>query len=234
MRKRELTQALRGAFDAPAAEGKRAFLRALPPQRVSMIAFIRAQARYIRKWVWAASALVFCLAVGAAVYTPPDALWTAGALVPFAALAAVTEGTRSAVYAMEELELATRFSLKSVVLARMSLLGLVHGLLLGLLTPFGGVGLLRTGVYLLTPYLLTSLLSLAAARRVRGREAIYVCGAMAVLVSGLSAALHASFHDLYAAGNFRWWLAALAACIALTGCEYSKIIKKSEELSWSL
>ena len=44
-------------------------------------------------------------------------------LLPFVALLAVTEGTRSAVYGMEELELATRFSLKSVLLARLCLVG---------------------------------------------------------------------------------------------------------------
>ena len=50
-----------------------------------------------------------------------NVLWITAALLPFVALLAVTEGTRSAVYGMEELELATRFSLKSVLLARLCL-----------------------------------------------------------------------------------------------------------------
>ena len=65
----------------------------------------------------------------------PNVLWITAALLPFVALLAVTEGTRSAVYGMEELELATRFSLKSVLLARLCLVGSLHAVLLLCLTP---------------------------------------------------------------------------------------------------
>ena len=44
-------------------------------------------------------------------------------LVPFLVLISVTESTRSYRYEMEELELSSRFSLKSIVMARMVILG---------------------------------------------------------------------------------------------------------------
>ncbi|MFR4756898.1 MAG: hypothetical protein ACLT9P_01215 [Evtepia gabavorous] len=53
----------------------------------------------------------------------PNVLWIHRRAAAPCGAAGVTEGTRSAVYGMEELELATRFSLKSVLLARLCLVG---------------------------------------------------------------------------------------------------------------
>ena len=234
---KNLKTALDAAFAAPAPAEKQAFLRKLPPRPVSHAAFMLSQAGYIRKSTWALSAVILVLALAVGRYAPDDALWVIAALTPLAALTAVTENARSSLYGMEELELATRFSLKSVVLARMGGLGLVHLFLLCLLSPLARVGaaagLLPAGVYLLTPYLLTTLLGLAVVRRIRGREAVYVCGALALLVSGLNT-VQSSFSRLYEPEYFPWWLAALALCAALTAWEYHKTIQKSEELSWSL
>ena len=238
MKNSELKTALSAAFAAPEPERKRAFFRALPPAPVSHFAFMRSQAGYIRRSTWALSAASFAFALGVGRYAPEDALWSAAALTPFAALTAVTEGGRSALYGMEELEMSSRMGLKSVVLARMGLIGLAHLLLLCLLAPLARrgteTGLFSVGVYLLTPYLLTTLLGLGAVRRIRGREAIYVCGAMAVLVSGLLGALSGSYRALYAPENFRWWLAALALCAALTATQWQKNIRRTEDLTWNL
>lgn len=232
MKKRELKRALQDAFPAPDPVRKRAFLRSLPPAPVSHLRFLLGQAGYIRKSAWAASGAVFALALAVGRLAPQDAVWATAALTPFAAMAAVTEGARSALYGMEELELSSRFGLKSVALARMGALGLAHFLLLAALAPLGPAGLARTGVYLLTPYLLTALLGMAALRRLRGREALYAVAAVAVLVAGLSLALHSGL-DAYAPANFRWWLLALAAAAVLTGREYRKTIKRTGELSWN-
>ncbi len=232
MKKSELKRALRDAFPARSPAGKRAFLRSLPPAPVSHLRFLLGQAGHIRKSAWAASAAVFALALAVGRLAPRDAVWATAALTPFAAMAAVAEGGRSALYGMEELELSARFGLKSVALARMGVLGLAHALLLAALAPLGPAGLVRTGVYLLTPYLLTALLGMAALRRLRGREGLYAAAAAAVLTAGLSLVLH-SGPDAYAPANFRWWLPALAAAAVLTGREYRNTIKRTEELSWN-
>ncbi len=232
MKRRELKRALLDAFPAPEPVHKRAFLRSLPPAPVSHLRFMLGQAGHIRKSAWAASAAVFALALAVGRLVPQDAVWATAALTPFAAMAAVAEGGRSALYGMEELELAARFGLKSVAMARMGAMGLAHFLLLAVLAPLGPAGLGRTGVYLLTPYLLTALTGLAALRRLRGKEGLYAVAAAAVLVAGLSLALHTGL-DAYAPVNFRWWLPALAIAAVLTAREYRNTIKRTEELSWS-
>ena len=231
MNKRELKKALAAAYAAPEPVRKRAFLRAMPPAPVSHLRLLAGQAAYVRPATWAASLAVLALALLAGRVVPADALWVAAALTPFAALAAVTEGARSRLYAMEELELASRFGLRGVVLARMGAVGLVHLALRGILSAaLGDGGALRAGVYLLTPYLLTDLLGLAAVRRMRGREALYVCGGAAVLSAGLVLALH-GVKGVYAPAGFRWWVLALGIAAALTAWEYTKTIHKTEELS---
>ena len=230
MKKSELKRALACAFPAPAPERNRAFLRALPPPPVSHLRLMLGQAGYIRKSAWAISFAVFVLALALGRLAPADAVWAVSALTPFAAVAAVTESARPALYGMEELELSSRFGLRNVVLGRMGVLGLAHLVLLGLLVPLGPAGLLRTGVYLLTPYLLTDLLGLALLRRIRGREGLYVCAGAAVLTAGLALALH-GVRGIYAPEGFRWWLAVLAAAACLTGREYVKTMRKMEELS---
>ena len=139
------------------------------------------------------------------------------------ALLAAQEHMRSAMYNMTELELCTRFSVKSIVLARMGLLGSFHLLLLlvqlPLLLLYGQVGILQTGVYLLVPYLTTTFLSMAWARRVRGREALYLCLGIAVMVSSLQV-VGSNVADWYRGQLFPWWLLVLALLLAGNVWEY--------------
>ncbi len=102
----------------------------------------------------------------------PEQIRLVSVLLPFAALSTVTELHRSARCRMEELEMASRFSLKTLLLARLTLLGLGNLLLLcalfPLMTGWGQLPLAETGFYLLCPYCLTSLLCLMITRRFRG------------------------------------------------------------------
>src|SRR5699024_12440455 len=88
---------------------------------ISMWQFILTQATYLRKITWIFSALLLLPAVIGAFHIGHETLWITSAIVPFLGLLAVAENNRSITYGMSEFELSTRFSLKSVVLARMSI-----------------------------------------------------------------------------------------------------------------
>ncbi len=234
MTKRDVERRLAGAFPGPDRERKRAFFRRMPAPPVRHTRMVLVQAGYVSPLTWAASLGVFAGAMALGRLIPADALWTAAALTPFAALAAAAESGRSARCAMEELELSSRLGLKSVVLARMGAVGLVHlALLAALAAALADGGFFRAGVYFLTPYLLTDLLCLAAVRRVPGREGLLVCAGAAALTAGLALALH-SVRGAYAPDSFRWWVLALAVTAGLTGREHIRTIRKLEELSWNL
>ena len=94
--------------------------------------------------------------------------------------------------------------------------------------------MLRTGIYLLVPYLLTSTISLAFTRKFHGRETLYLCLGIAAMVSGLCILAQTKFYLLYRQESFSRWIGALITLSAFTAWGYYKSIQQTEELSWSL
>ncbi len=237
---RQLKQSIQKAFEAPEPnqQEKARFLRTLHQPKISMWRFILNQAAYLRKWILILSVLLLFPALIGAYYIDKNTLWGISALIPFLALMAVAEGSRSTVYGMSELEMSTRFSLKSVVLARWSVVGLIDILVLCCLVPLCGtsnnISLLQTGVYLLVPYLLTVDISLWITRRFHGKEAIYGCMSTAVLVSGANSGLRFMAEFVYQASYTNYWLILSALLIGGMVYELHRTIKQTEEYTWNL
>ena len=234
--KREMKQALREAFAAPPPQNKNRFLRSVTQPKIGFWEFVLAQAAYIGRQVWVLSFLVLLAALLGVRFLQRDLLWILTALMPYLAVTAVTEQVRSESCGMAELEVTTRFSLKSVLLARMTLVGLVHGLVLALLMLLGRQELAvmaRVGVYLLVPYLLTTVSGLWLTRRLRSQEAVYGCLAIAVVVSVLPLVSRTFFLQLYQAIYFPWWLVMTVGLLLLNGLEYQSNMKRMEERMWN-
>lgn len=229
---------LKECFEAPEPEKKREFIASLPSPDVSIMDFLLSQAAYIPKWIWSLSALIFVVALVGAGYLKKDMLWCVSACMPLLALAPVTESGRSERWNMAELEMSSRFSLKSVLLARLGILGLADLLLFFLLLPLawmnGGSSLLETGVYMLCPYLLTVFLGLWISRRVHGQECAWVCGAVALGVSLGNTLMYQSIQGFYAPTGFRWWAAAFVLLSAGVAGQCYKTIKEKEAPVWNL
>ena len=150
---KELKNALKESFEAPAPVRKKEFLRSIPTPSIGILEFVCTQAAYIRQWVWVSSALIFAASLIGAECLKKDMLWNVSAFMPLLALSVLTESGRSEACGMAEFELSTRFSLKSVVLARLGILGAVNLALFGMLVPLAyqnsGAGILQTGVCIL-------------------------------------------------------------------------------------
>ena len=236
----QLKRSIQKAFAAPEPDQqeKARFLMTLPHPQIGMFRFIFVQASYVRKVSWVLSGLILLLALFGAYNISQDTLWVVSAFVPALGLLAVTEGNRSMVYGMSEFEMSTRFSLKSVVLARMSILGLINFAVIVILTPLCRIGndfsLLQTGMYLLVPYLLTVNFSLWIARRVNGKETIYGCMCAAVIVSGINTGLHfvtdLIYQEIYTGG----WIALSVFLFIGLAYEIHCTIKRTEEYTWNL
>ena len=172
----KLKRSIQKAFESPKPNQKEKtrFLRTLPQPRISMFRFILVQATYMRKMTLVFSVLLLLPAVIGANYISENTLWIVSAFVPILGLLAVAESTRSTIYGMSEFEMSTRFSLKSVVLARMSVLGVVDFIVLVCAIPLcysvSGFSLLQTGLYLLVPYMLTVNISLWIIRHFQSRK----------------------------------------------------------------
>ncbi len=234
---RYLRQKLQKAFEIPMPDRqeKARFLRTLPRPRISMCQFLLTQIAYFRKWTLVLSVLFLLPALLGARRIDPDTLWILSSLIPFLGLLAVTEGTRSAAVGMQEFEMSTRFSLKSVMLARLSVLGLLDVLVLCCLIPLchisSNLTLLQTGLCLLVPYLLTVNISLCLARRFHGREALYGCMSAAALVSMGNWGLHPIADFIYQFSYLPWWIILSVLLMGRMAQEIYRTVKQTEELA---
>lgn len=188
MRDHRWKRGLRQVYQPPAPQKKQEFLSQFPRSELSTTQFLLTQAAYLRPWSWLLSVGIFVAALFITQNLHPREIWMVSALLPFAALVTVAELSRSARYHMEELEMSARFSLKSLLMARLTLLGLGNLLLLAVLFPvvvvWSELPVAVTGCVLLCPYCLTSVICLMLSRRFRGSEAVFVCAMVAAAVSG--------------------------------------------------
>lgn len=232
--KRELKKKLEYVFEAPEPLHKKAFLRTLEQPKISMSAFIFSQIGYIRRWIWILSVLVFVLSVMGAVWMSADTVCVISALMPLLALTVVSESRRSENYEMAELEMATRFSLRSVILARLGILGVENLVILGILMPVGmwrqGFGAIQVGIHILLPYLMMTFAGTSIVRRIRGREAVYICVGVAVCVSFFVIALHGSIPQLYHVDTLVWGIAAVLLTAVGTVRQCVDMVKEIAEV----
>lgn len=237
MRKKEkekVTEILRTAFEAPAPTKKEAFLR-IHTQSISNREFLFVQATYIRNTTWCVSFALFVAAFVGAMLLDQNMLWLLAAMIPFLAISAVSENIRSETFGMAELEMASRFSLKSVMFARMGILGITHFLLILVLVLLGHRGslysLLEIGVYLMVPYLLTTFGGLWISRKIHGKESSYACMGVAAMVSVLQITLGYMQELFYKADYFQWWMVGFLLLISLTIKEIKNMLIRAEAIA---
>lgn len=233
-----LKKGLQDAFEPPAPTRKKEFLNTIPQLKIGNMSFLHLQSMYIPKYVWGIFSFVFGIALVGGCFLEKDILWIVSALIPFVALCVIIENARSDVYLMSELEMTTRFSLKSVLLARMAILGLSHLLLLFFLSPvcaaYNSMSIFQTGLYLALPYVLTTTIGLWVVRKTHGIEAMYLCMGVAIGISGMNLFVQHIFPVIYQMKYISIWLISLIVLIALSIKEIRKNIKQTEELAWSL
>ncbi len=231
--KRKLKEELAEYYEAPKPTGKRAFIRQFGLQRINLFHVIAMQARYISKWVWIISGLFFgatCLAAQMAEWKHVSMVL---AFVPFLVMLSVAESMRSYHYGMEELELTARFSLKSIVLARMVMLGL------GNLVVLAGIMLMLRSeyqiniIYVMTPYFLTAGGGLCIVRRLRGGEGIFLCFGLAALICVLQLHLPWGFEVIFKPENVWIWVCACVLGMLVTIREGYRMIRMTEDLVWN-
>lgn len=234
---RGLKKQIAKAFDAPTPSGKAQFIRSLPRPHISTKAFILSQIPFIKKSVWLLSILILLPALWAASFASENTVWIVSSFTPFLALLLITESAKSTIYGMNELEITARFSLKSVVLARLIILGFFNFGIFSVIIPIchvaNSISLIQTALYLFVPYLLTTSISLYLVRHFRNKEIIYVCMAVAVFISGANMALRYMANFIFQTNYLVWWVVIALSLLCATASEIYKTFKKTEEFPWN-
>lgn len=224
---------LKQALEAPKPVRKREFLRQLDLPKMSVVAFLFSQVSYIRKWVWCVSFFVFGVAMLGVAFVPNMVLWLISGLTPLLALTVVSENGRSERYKMVELEMATRFSLRSVTFARLTILGMMNLLIFGVFLLVGvwndTATPLAIGLYIITPFLFTSFTGLYIVRKCRGQEAMYICTSISVGMSVFLFFAHNIIPFIYEEQYLVLWMIAMLVLLFGTGRQCIAMIKQTGE-----
>lgn len=228
----KMREALRNAFEAPQPERKREFLAKMRPRKVSTARMLLTQASYIRKSVWILSVFILLITIIGISRSPDRVVQFLGAVTPFAAAIGVLETYRSYNYQMSELEQATRFSLRSVIYARMLMIGVVN-LAVIFLSATVLAARFETSLFLMAskiiiPYLITMSAGLHIERTAFGRNNAYISVAVAAVISFLvlwADAAGLSFLALLSGG---WVMTMAAGLFAITIWEVFRTIRFTE------
>lgn len=238
--KQNLKTEIKRSFEVspPDQTKKRQFLRSMPRKKIGFWKFLMIQAGFLRKWTLILSLLPLLPALIGHLEQNFNGLWAVCAWVPFLVLLAVSEVSRSNLYGMGELELSARFSLKSVVLARLVLFGLVDAVILGSLVllchGMPSRTLPQILLYVLVPYLLTAAVCLQLCRWISGKESLYACAGAAALISGGISVLQWRASPLFQHSQLPWWGLMTVLLLAALAYELRQTIKQTEEYPWNL
>lgn len=185
--KKEMKDLLGDAFDAPKPKNKKDFLRNIRPREVSILEMLLQQAAYIRIPVWLFAIVIVVFAIGGSLLKMKTTASIITMIMPYSAAIAVMETKRSVRCDMTELEMATRFSLRSVVFARMTVLGIVSFMIICIASPVIAIafqnGTLLMAMRILIPYFITMIISLQVERRTIGRRTGYASLAIATIMA---------------------------------------------------
>ncbi|NLM50047.1 MAG: hypothetical protein GX196_03740 [Clostridiaceae bacterium] len=185
MNKRKLKSMLKEAFEVPQSPNKARFIDKIYSPGMPLYKFILIQAKYIRFWVYLSGILVLLTALYILFgFDDVNHLWIISSIIPFGVLCGINEVNRSEKYKMTEIELATRFSKRMLVLSKMFIIGSVDFIILTLLIPAFFVfskGVFY-GYYILCPFLISSYLCMIASRKQNG-DATSICAGISFFVS---------------------------------------------------
>lgn len=236
MNKKELIEKLNNAYDVK-SENKNKFIRKIKKSNISMFGFIINQIKYIRFSLFL-KLLVFAIVMIAAIASKTESQHTVFLYsIPVNALIFVLVIDSSRNNHMEELEMATRFSLKMVVLARMFISGLMSFVLAIIMSIFTCVNenmLLSQTLYtFFLPYFVTIYLCLKLLRKYRDNGFRY-CLILTSIISVLMTLINALEINFNILTNNLFMFLTITIIVILLINEIRNYIKNTEELLWNL
>lgn len=224
---------LKKLYEAPEPTGKRAFFRGLELKPLNIGKILWMQCRYISWWEWILSFFVLGGTVILEFFYGKYVLGVILSVVPLFAVIGVSDSVRSVTWGMSELEMSARFSLKSIVLARMVVAGIVNAVLELLFAFLAGGDFGKNVLYLMVPFLISAYGSLILVRKIPGRDGVYACAAFGITV-GIAASFSAlQLSWLYQAQYTGFWLLAVCFLLCLTFVESKRNIRNLEEIVWN-
>ncbi|MGM9946089.1 MAG: hypothetical protein ACI33M_14150 [Lysinibacillus sp.] len=224
----ELKRSIKGLYEdlpSPDLEKKRAviqqskqLIQQAPPESMSLFSFYFQQLRFIRPRTWTLQFLIVILAALLIMNAPNTRTIIAltSAVSPFIYLVSFSELIRSYAHRVFELELTTKYSYKTVMLARIGLMNILNifaiTLLVFTVVKTSQLAMLQTFFFVCIPFLLTSILGLWILQWQHTKESyqwVYIAGVFFGICLMLVIYLYPQL--FLAISNGLWWSIMLIA-----------------------
>ena len=229
---------IKESFSVPNPIKKEEFINKFPKPEMSLSKFVISQIPYVSKVTWALTILMFISVFLAPRILGVKVTWFISGLTPLMALLAVSESNRSQKYNMAQLEASTRFSLRSLLLARMLLLGIVSFVLIIVSVPlgtfYGSFRVFETSLYVITPFLLSASIGLYIVRSIKGNNGFYMVSAISLFISLIMFMGDKYFGFLFLSTGVKYWLMLFILLLVLTIVESKRLLNNTEDMTWSL
>lgn len=231
--KREMKEGLKKLYEAPQPERKRAFLRELSAGDVHTGYMLWMQISYISNLEWIISGIFVGIVVLMGWFYQNQAFGIILVMMPFLAVMGISESMRSVTYGMDELEMSARFSFKSIVLARMCIVGIENLVLAFVAALFIQGNFVQAVLYFLVPYLVTVYGSLLIVRNFPGREGVYTCMGLAVSVSAAEGLSVVDYGWIYEERFTCFWVLAVLVLIYMNLRESKQVVQMIGGKVWN-
>lgn len=209
-------------FEAPEPARKQEFLERAAKQaavrnKISLLYMLWIQFSYISKFLWVLSALIFAGAFIAAGYIGSQIVWCLSASMPFIVTFSLSASLRSVIYGMQEFEMSSRFTLKSIIMSRVIILGAINISLLFIAAFLSGNGMWRSALYMLVPYLLSATGGFIILRKFPSREGVGLSSVFCIVISLIDMKSINSYSFIYEARYTGIWIITVIM-LFITAC----------------
>lgn len=227
---KRMKQQLREAMNVEVPrKGKQDFMETLRPREIGWMDFLVQQIPYIHKSIWIWALCLLGITMTGIVGHTMDHQKLIESLIPLTASIVVSQGYRAYACQMNEMEMATRFSLRSVFFARMVVIGIVYGILWIVISLVASVWMktdwLLILLRILISYLFTNSLCLHIERSETGRKHRSLSLIIAMILS-IGTFLHGTYGIvMISAGTGLWMVFGL---LIVNGYENLKTIRWME------
>lgn len=236
---RKLKHNLKTVFTPPPPTKRNNFISELSYPKSNNVDFFLSQLGYIRKRFWCFSILlVVSIALFIQAYVSTfKVVGMLSAFLPFLVVLGVNEISRSTSFNMTEIEMSCKYNLSKITLARLSLIGSFHFIIILfvviIFSNYSDYGFLQFTLISMTPFLMCSYLSLFITNHFSFKDTAYVSAGVAGVISISEFFLVYRAQEVYSQRGILLWGIAFILTVILLSKEIIKLLKRTEELQWN-
>lgn len=220
---------IRKYFEAPEPLRKQEFMEKVSLmdlhelRKTSIVYITWVQFSYISKWLWVFSAFIFASIFISNRYIEGETLWFLSAAMPFVVTFSLSESMRSIIYGMREFEMSSRFTLKSIIMLRVAIIGAVNMFMLLVTAGLCGNNICNSLLYMLVPYLSSATGGFIILRKFPAREGVYFSGTFGAVISLVNVKGVQSYSWIYDERYTAIWTAVFIVLLASASYESYKM-----------